>query len=92
MQSIEVGSTINTEQYRFAVDYKRGAPIAQGGFNDDRILIRPVVAVAGEQANALPVPLDDQSIAIVLDLVEPIFTGRHRCGAGRETRLKRSRA
>ena len=71
VQSVEVGSTVNSEQYRFAVDYKRGAPIAQSRFNDERILIRPVVAVAGEQANALPVPLDDQPIAIVLDLVKP---------------------
>jgi hypothetical protein len=30
------------------------------------------VAIAGEQANALPVSLDDQSIAIMFDLVKPI--------------------
>ena len=38
VQSVEVGSTINSEQYRFAVDYKRGAAIAQSGFNDDGYL------------------------------------------------------
>ena len=32
----------------------------------------PVVAIAGEQANALPVLFDDQSVAIMFDLVEPI--------------------
>ena len=42
------------------------------------------VAVASEQANSLPVPLDDQSIAIVLDLVEPIFPGRNRGAPGRD--------
>jgi hypothetical protein len=54
VQSVEVGSTVNSEQYRFAVDYKRGAPIAQSRFNDERILIRPVVAVAGDRRTRCP--------------------------------------
>lgn len=43
----------------------------------------PVVAVAGEQANALSVLLDDQSIAIMFDFVEPIVPGWNRGAAGR---------
>ena len=49
----------------------------------------PVIAVAGEQANALPVPLDDQSIAIVFDLVEPIFPGRNRGAPARDAGFER---
>ena len=41
------------------------------GFGNERKPTAPVVAVAPEQANALPVPLDDQPIAIMFDLVDP---------------------
>jgi hypothetical protein len=34
------------------------------------------VSIAAEQPNALAVPLDGQSIAIMFDLVEPVFSGR----------------
>ena len=39
--------------------------------------------------NALSVPLDDQSIAVVLDLVNPIFAGRDRGSATRDAGLER---
>ena len=32
---------------------------------------RPVVAIAGEQAHAFALALDDQAIAVVLDFVDP---------------------
>jgi hypothetical protein len=40
-----------------------------------RIAFRPVIAAAGEQAHGLAVAADDQSVAIMLDLVHPIRPG-----------------
>ena len=88
VQSVEVGSTVNSEQYRFAVDYKRGASIAQSRFNDERILIRLVMSVAGEQANALAIPLNEQSIAVVLDFVNPFRAVGNFRPAARDARFK----
>jgi hypothetical protein len=47
---------------------------------------RPVMAVAREQ----PDTLDDQAIAVVLDLVQPIRPGRNHGFAGRKARLERN--
>jgi hypothetical protein len=57
---------------------------------DQRKSAAPVVAIAGKQANALPVLLDDQSIAIMLDLMDPIAPGRNRGAPGRHARFERS--
>jgi hypothetical protein len=48
------------------------------------------VAVASEQADALAVPLDDQSIAIMLDLVNPIVPCRNRGAPDRDAGFERS--
>ena len=50
----------------------------------------PVVAVAGEQAHAIAVALNDQPIAVILDFVEPGVRRRHRLADGRETGLERA--
>jgi hypothetical protein len=34
------------------------------------------VTIAGEQAHALAIALDDQAIAVVLDFVDPVRAGR----------------
>ena len=49
----------------------------------------PVVTVAGEQPNALAVALNDQAIAVVLDLVNPFRPVRNLGAAGRNAGLER---
>jgi hypothetical protein len=46
-------------------------PIAQRGFDDQRIAGGPVIAVASEKPNAGAVALDDQAVAVMLDFVKP---------------------
>jgi hypothetical protein len=41
--------------------------VAQRGLGDQRKPAAPIVTVAGEQAHALAVALDDQPVAVVLD-------------------------
>ena len=55
----------------------------QGGLNDQRETIALVVSIAAEQPNALAVPLDGQSIAIMFDLADPVGRAERigRCGA-----------
>jgi hypothetical protein len=47
------------------------------------------MAVPDEHPNALAVPLNDQAVAILLDLMEPIRASRNIGSAGRDTRQKR---
>ena len=54
------------------------------GLGDQRKAVAPVVAVAGEQPHALALALDDQAVAVVLDLVKPIRAGRDLSAAGRD--------
>src|SRR4029450_7822030 len=51
--------------------------VPQRGFHDQRVTIAPVIAVSGEQPNALALALDDQAIAVVLDLMKPVRPGRN---------------
>ena len=48
---------------------------------------RPVVAVAGKQADADGIAPGHQPIAVVLDLVDPIGAGRGLVGGRRQARL-----
>jgi hypothetical protein len=49
--------------------------VSQRGLDDVRVPAAPVVAVAGPQPHGLALPLNDQPVAIVLDLVQPIGAG-----------------
>ena len=51
--------------------------------------IRPVKAAPGEQAHALAVALDDQAVAVVLDLVKPVGAVRNLSSARRDAGFKR---
>ncbi len=57
------------------------------GLDDQREAARPVVAVAGEQADAGRVAAGHQPIAIVLDLVNPVRAARRSFGGGRKAGL-----
>ena len=64
--------------------------LRNAALGDERKPTAPVVDIAGEQANALSVPLDDQSIAIMFDLVDPIVPDRNRGAPDRDAGFKRS--
>jgi stress response protein YsnF len=49
VQAVEIGDAVDTEQHRLAVDDERRASVSQGGLDDQRVTIAPVVTVAGEQ-------------------------------------------
>src|SRR6266852_2103902 len=57
------------------------------GLDDQREAARPVVAVAGEQADAGRVAAGHQPIAVVLDLVNPVRAARWSFGGGRKAGL-----
>jgi len=59
------------EQDCFAVDDKIGVAIAERGLNDQRVAIGPVVAVAGEEPDALSFTLNDQPVAVHIHFVQP---------------------
>ena len=63
LQNIEIRPTIYPKQHGLAVDHKGPAAVAQGRLDDERILVTPIMAVAGEQAHASALALNDQPIA-----------------------------
>ena len=56
--------------------------------NDGREAVGPVMAVAGEQPDALAVALNDQAIAVMFDFVDPLGPVRNLCPAGWNAGLK----
>jgi hypothetical protein len=90
MQLVEVGHAVDTEQHRFAIDHERAGAVLQRGLPDQGVALGPVVAVAGEQPYALALALDDQAIAVVLDLMEPLRPGGNLGSARRDARRERS--
>ena len=54
----------------------RRRPDAVGSVNDGREAVGPVMAVAGEAADAGAVPANHQPIAVMLDFVNPERAGR----------------
>jgi hypothetical protein len=75
-----------------AIDDERAGAILQRRLDDQRISIRPVMAIVREQPDALVILLDDQPIAVMLDFVNPVGASRNASGAGRDAGLVLSRA
>jgi hypothetical protein len=73
VQPIEIGNAVDAKQDRLAIDDERGCAVSQRGLNDQRVTIAPVIAVSGEQPNALALALDEQAVAVVLDLMESLL-------------------
>ena len=88
MQAVEIGDAVDAEQHGLAIDHEGRVSVAQRGLNDQRIAVAPVVAVAGEQPHALALALDDQAVAVVLDLVDPLRPVRDLGAAGRNAGLE----
>jgi hypothetical protein len=88
MQPVEVRHAVDAEQYRLAIEHERARAVLRCRFGDQGIAIGPIVAVAGEQPHALVFPLDDQAIAVMLDFVDSVWTGRDLGPAGRDAGLE----
>jgi hypothetical protein len=88
VQPVEVRSAVHTKQHGFTIKDEGGNADAKRGFNDQRVSITPVVAVAREQPNALAFTVNRKAVAVVFDFVDPIRPRRYRCSAGRQIRGK----
>lgn len=75
VQRREVRDAIDAEDHCLAVDHEPLGPVPQGAFDDPRISVAPVIAVASEQPHAVAVALHDQPIAVEFYLVQPVGTG-----------------
>ena len=90
VQTFEVGDPIDTEQHGFPVDNEPAGAYTESGLGDQRISAAPVVAVAGEQADAIGVPMHDYSEAVLFDFVQVSIMARHFGAAGRDAWEERS--
>ena len=89
VQAVEIGPAVDAEQHGLAIDHERAVAVAQRGLGDQRKATAPVVAVPGPQPHALTVALDDQAVAVVLDLVDPLRPVRNLRRLGRNAGVKR---
>jgi hypothetical protein len=78
MQRVEIRNAIDPKDDRFAVDHKLTDTVFQSGLTDPREAARPVIAAAGDQPHTVPVALNANAVAVVLDLVQPVGAGRDR--------------
>jgi hypothetical protein len=53
VQGVEVRDAIDAKDYGLAVEHKLPDAVLQGGFGDPGISLRPVIAAAGDQADAV---------------------------------------
>ena len=57
MKRIEIGNAVDAEDDSLAIDDELLSPILQRGLDDPGIALCPVIAAAGDQADAITVPL-----------------------------------
>jgi hypothetical protein len=65
VQGVEVGDAAEAEHDCLAVDDELPMPVLQRRLDDPREAIGPVVRAARDQANAIPVALQAQALAVV---------------------------
>ena len=51
-------------------------PVLQRGLDNPGISLGPVVAATGDQPNTIGIALEAEAVAVILDLVEPLWCGR----------------
>jgi len=86
VQPVEVGDAVNANERGLAIKDELLCPYATSGVDDQRIAAGPIVAVAGEQADAVAIARDDQPEAVLFYLVQPVRVRRDFCPASRDTR------
>ena len=57
--------------------------------DDPRVSLRPVIAAAGDQPDAIAIALNAETEAVLLDLVKPFRTSRNPSSNGGNAKLKR---
>ena len=71
---MEIRCAVIAGDHRLAVDQERRRLDAECSVNDGRDV--PVMAVAGEAADARAIPAHHQPVAVMLDFVNPERAGR----------------
>jgi hypothetical protein len=71
-QGVEVGNAVDAEHHGLTIDDELLEPVLQRGLDDPREAAGPVVAAAGDQANASALALNVQAVAVVFDFVGPV--------------------
>jgi hypothetical protein len=87
VEPLEVGHPVEVAADRLTVQDQGARPKARHCLSDEREPVRPVVAPAGEQPDPVVLLPDDQPIAVVLDLVNPVGTDRGLVRPGRDARF-----
>jgi hypothetical protein len=59
VEGVEIGDPIRPQDYGLTIDDERGLAQPQGSLNDQGKALGPIMPVAGEQADADAVALDD---------------------------------
>jgi hypothetical protein len=72
VQEFNSGDAVDAEQLRFTMQDEGVGPAAQRGLDNARVPVAPVITVAGLQPYGLALPLNDQAVAIVFDLMKPL--------------------
>jgi hypothetical protein len=71
MKRIEIRDAVDAQDDSLAIDDELLLPVLQRRFDDPGIALRPVIAAAGDQPDAVAVPLQAEAEAVLLDLVKP---------------------
>jgi hypothetical protein len=88
VQGVEVGDTIDAQDHGLAIDDEPLVPVPERAFDDQGITVGAVVTAASDQPDAIAVPLQPETVAVILHLVEPIRAGGNACRLGRQAELK----
>ena len=72
MQGVEVRDAIRPENDGLASENELFVPVPQRGLDDPGIALRPVIATARDQTNAISVTVNEQTEAVVFYLVQPV--------------------
>jgi hypothetical protein len=75
VKGVEIGDAADVEDDGLAIDHELSMPVLRGALEDPGKAAAPVVAVAGEQAHAIPLAGHDQAVAVVLDFMEQAGVG-----------------
>src|SRR5262249_44844846 len=83
----EHGNAVRAAHRGLPIERERSGPWLRCRPRDRRMAVAPVVAASGEQPHRVTGAAHDQPVAVVLDLVDPLRSGRRLGGASRDARL-----
>src|SRR5262252_7902057 len=66
VQGVKVSDAVDPKQHGHAIDHELPEPLLACGLDDPRIAVAPVVAAPRDQANAIPIALQAEAIAVIL--------------------------